>query len=227
MTGSYVRLVLATVAFALAGCASVEEQLPVIDEPLMSAELGGSWERDFSRDDDVNDTLQRAYRVLARSLSDRQRYGGGPVGLPAGEANSLVALARLVELITRPTVLRITQTDEQILVHRKDDFSLSCDFGGPEGAAERSVFGGEYCAWQGRDLVSLNVLPGGLRIEHRFTLSDDGHRLRVTTTASAPQSRTPFSLRRFYQKFEEPAPAYECVETFSMKRVCSTGELDL
>ncbi len=227
MTGRRVQII--AIAFALAGCATVEEPPePVIEQPRMAVDLGGSWERDFSRDDDVNATLQRAYRVLAQSIADRQRYGGpGPTGLPTGEARSLVALARLVEMITRPTVLKITQDDERVLVHRKDDFSLSCDFSGPSGAAELSSFGSEYCAWQGSDLVSLNVLPGGLRIEHRFTLAEDGHRLRVITTASAPQSRTPFSLRRFYRKFEEPAPEYECVETLSMKRVCSTGELDL
>ncbi len=214
----------------LLGCATVEEPKPAEQpEPVaVIADLGGSWERDFSRDDDVNATLQRAYRILARSIADQQRYGGpGPSGLPTGEARSLVALARLVEMITRPTVLKISQDDEHVLVHRKDDFSLSCDFSGPGGASERSSFGSEYCAWQGGDLVSLNVLPGGLRIEHRFTLSEDGYRLRVITTASSPQTRTPFSLRRFYRKFEEPAPAYECVETFSMKRVCSTGELEL
>lgn len=228
MTGSLSRYGLVSALLLIAGCASVEQPLPVVEQPTMAADLGGAWERDFARDDDVNATLQRAYRVLARSLSDQQRYGGaGPTGLPAGEAQSLVALARLVELITRPSVLKITQTDDRVLVHRKDDFSLSCDFSAQGTVSERSVFGAEYCAWQGTDLVSLNVLPGGLRVEHRFTVSDDGHRMRVITTASAPQSRTPFSLRRFYKKFEEPAPAYDCVETFSMKRVCSTSELDL
>ncbi len=226
MTGRVIYIV--AVAAALAGCATVEPPEPVVEEVTMAVDLGGSWERDFARDDDVNATLQRAYRILARSLADRQRYGGpSPGGLPAGEARSLVALARLVELITRPTVLKVTQDEDRVLVHRKDDFSLSCDFSEQGVAAERSSFGSEYCAWQGDDLVSLNVLPGGLRIEHRFTLAEDGHRLRVITTASSPQSRTPFSLRRFYKKFEEPAPEYECVETLSMKRVCSTGELDL
>ncbi len=228
MTGSYLRLGVLLGCLAVAGCASVEEPAPAVIEPVMAADLGGSWERDFARDDDVNATLQRAYRVLARSVTDRQRSGvAGGLGLPSGEAQSLLALARLVEMITRPAVLRISQEDDRILVHRKDDFSLSCNFSGPNGASERSTFGAEYCAWQGSDLVSLNVLPGGLRVEHRFTVSDDGQRMRVITTASAPQSRTPFSLRRFYLKFEEPAPAYDCVETFSMKRVCSTGELDL
>lgn len=227
MTGNLLRMACVCAWLVFAGCASIEEQMPVVTEPPMAADISGAWERDFSRDDDVNATLQRAYRVLARSVSDQQRYGGGPSGLPSREAQSLLALARLVELITRPPVLRISQEDDRILVQREDDFSLSCDFNGQGTAIEQSVFGAEYCAWQGRDLVSLNTLAGGLRVEHRFTVSDNGQQLRVTTTATSPQSRTPFSLRRFYKKFSEPAPAYDCVETFSMKRVCSTGDLDL
>ena len=43
-------------------------------------------------------------------------------------ADSLVALARLAELITRPDVLTIVQDDYEIRVDRKDDFSMLCAF---------------------------------------------------------------------------------------------------
>jgi len=47
------------------------------------------------------------------------------------------------------------------------------------------------------------------------------------TTVSSSTSRVPFTLRRFYTRFQRPAPDYKCIETLSMKRVCSTGELVL
>ena len=62
---------------------------------------------------------------------------------------------------------------------------------------------------------------------HRFTISADSRQLRVVTTLASSTSRVPFTLRRFYTRFERPPPNYSCVETLSMKRVCSTGELKL
>ena len=76
-------------------------------------------------------------------------------------------------------------------------------------------------------LVSHLSLPGGLRITYRFTMSADRQHLRVITTVNSKESRVPFTLQRFYTKFDRPAPAFNCIETLSMKRVCSTGELKL
>ncbi len=198
---------------------------PAVELPV---DIGGSWERDYSRDDDVNATLQRAYNVLAKSLADQQRTGSpARTGISSNEARSLVALARLVEMITRPDVLRITTDENVMLVHRGDDFSLTCSFAGGKPRVIGGTFGAERCFVDNGDLVSRMGLKGGLVIVTRFSVSDDGHQLRVITTASSPDSRTPFSLNRFYRRFEEPAPEYRCVETLSMKRVCSTGELAL
>lgn len=197
------------------------------DRPLMSINLAGSWERDYSRDDDVNATLQRAYNLLARSISDQARLSGqGGGGLSPRQASSLLALARLAELITRPDVLTISQTEHEIQVDRKGDFSMSCSFFASGPGSIASPYGRETCYWDDDDLVSNLQLPEGLRVVHRFTMSSDEERLRVVTTLTSPTSRIPFSLRRFYRKFDRLPPEYNCVETLSMKRVCSTSELE-
>ena len=85
--------------------------------------------------------------------------------------------------------------------------------------------GTEICGWDGSQLVSNLVLQGGLQVTHRFTISTDGQQMRVVTTVSSTTSRIPFTLRRFYSKFERPTSGFNCIETFSMKRVCSTTEI--
>jgi hypothetical protein len=49
----------------------------------------------------------------------------------------------------------------------------------------------------------------------------------VVTTVSSSTARIPFTLSRFYRKFERLPPDFNCIETLSMKRVCSTGEIEL
>ena len=216
---------------AIAGCA----RQPVIDEEMASvaagplpADFSGSWQRNYARDDEVNAALAAAFDRLARSIPD-QRMAGNPV--PAGPSpqqwDSLVALARLAELITRPDVLTIAQDDFEIRVDRKDDFSLLCAFYVGKSKAVESPYGNEVCGWDGENLVSHLDLPNGLQITQRFTMSADRQQLRVITTLDSSTSRVPFTLRRFYSRFERPAPALNCIETLSMKRVCSTGRLEL
>jgi hypothetical protein len=193
----------------------------------MPISLAGSWERDYSRDDDVGATLQRAYNMLAQSVADERMGMPSRSGLSSRQASALLALARLAELITRPDVLTVSQTDHEISVARKDDYSMLCQFYDAGPKPTDSPYGVEICAWEGSDLVSLLQLPEGLRVVHRFTMSDDGQRMRIITTVSSPTSPVPFTLRRFYRKFDRLPPEYNCIETLSMKRVCSTGELEL
>ena len=73
----------------------------------------------------------------------------------------------------------------------------------------------------GQDLV----LPDGLQVTHRFSISTDRQQLRVVTTVASSASRTPFTLQRFYYRFEKPSSGLNCIETLSMKRVCSTTDI--
>ena len=75
--------------------------------------------------------------------------------------------------------------------------------------------------------MSHLVLPDGLQVTHRFTISEDRQQLRVVTTVSSSTARVPFTLQRFYRKFERLPPDFNCIETLTMKRVCSTGEIGL
>jgi hypothetical protein len=221
---------LALLPFVLAACA----EQPVIEPPVlqyegeMPADFSGSWQRDYLRGDEVDAVLRNSYHELSRRISDPQLPRGAvPQGPSQKDVDSLVALARLAELITRPDVLTIVQDAYEIRVDRKDDFSMQCAFFDGVASGIESPHGTEICGWDGKQLVSNLVLPGGLQVTHRFTISSDSRQLRVVTTLASSTSRVPFTLRRFYTRFERPPPNYNCIETLSMKRVCSTGELNL
>jgi hypothetical protein len=216
---------------ALAACTPAE---PVIDEHMMRidgempADLSGSWERDYSRGDDVNQVLRDIYYYLSRTSADRAyTTRPGPVQPSSRDMASIRALARLAELITRPQVLTISQNEHEITIERKDDFSLLCAFYDGVAKGTDSEYGTEICGWDGDQLVSHLVLPDGLQVTHRFTVSEDREQLRVVTTVASSRARVPFTLSRFYRKFERLPPDFNCIETLSMKRVCSTGEIEL
>jgi hypothetical protein len=217
--------------FLIVACTPAQ---PVIDEQMMRidgempADFGGSWERDYSRGDDVNQVLRDIYYYLSRTSADRAyTTRPGPVQPSSRDMQSITALARLAELITRPQVLTISQNDQEITVDRKDDFSLLCAFYDGVAKGTESAYGTEICGWDGDQLVSHLILPDGLQVTHRFTVSEDRQQLRVVTTVSSSTARMPFTLRRFYKKFERLPPDFNCIETLSMKRVCSTGEIEL
>jgi hypothetical protein len=185
----------------------------------MPADLSGSWERDYSRSDDIQGVLNFTLRRTYRPHPDT----GYPV--PSQDTSKVVALARLADLITQPDVLTITQDEYEIKISRKDDFTMLCEF--YEGYAKRteSEFGAEVCNWNGDQLLSYLVLPDGLLVSHRFTVAANGMSLHVSTTIASSASRVPFTVNRVYMKFEPPESGFNCVETLSMNRVCSTGEI--
>ena len=196
----------------------------------MPANLAGSWERDYSRGDDASLVLRRLYNQMSRAA--QQRAAGGPymgssdVGISAKDASSIQALARLADEITRPDVLTISQNEYEISVARKDDFAMLCEFFGGVSKGTDSPYGTEICGWDEDQLVSYLTLRDGLTVIHRFTISDDRNYLRVVTTVASTTSRLPFTLSRFYRRFEPTSSEFNCIETLSMKRVCSTGEIN-
>jgi hypothetical protein len=184
----------------LVACAPAK---PVIDEQMMRfdgempADFSGSWERDYSRGDDVNQVLRDIYYYLSRTSADRAyttRTRPGPVQPSSRDMESVTALARLAELITRPQVLTISQNDQEITVDRKDDFSLLCAFYDGVAKGTESDYGTEICGWDGDQLVSHLILPDGLQVTHRFTVSADREQLRVVTTVSSSAARMPVDV---------------------------------
>ena len=219
------------VALWLAACSSA----PVVNDDMRRvqaprpANFSGSWERDYSRGEDINGALRAAWYHLARTIPDQSYGRGGPVaqGPSPQDYASLMALARLAEAITRSDVLAIYQDEHEVRVEREDDFALLCSFFNGRAKPTESEFGMEICGWDGANLVSSMALPDSLQITHRFTVSADRSNLRVITTVASQHSRVPFTLERFYRRYERPTSNFNCIETLTMKRVCSTGELEL
>ncbi len=228
------RTLIAILAAFLAACGN---QGPVLDttnpsfEGEMPADFSGSWERDYARSQDVNGALNAMFQQRQREVTQQQQMNqvprGGPVvsGLSQREIKGMVDLAKLVEEITREEVLTISQDEYEVRIAKKDDFAMSCSFFDGVAQGTDSPYGTEVCSWEGNDLVSHLVLPGGLIISRRYTISPDGEFLREITTAKSSATRSPLVLHRYYIKFEAPPRAFNCVETLSMKRVCSTGEI--
>lgn len=219
------------ICLCLAGCAQqsvIRTDTPRLDGS-MPADFSGSWERDYSRGNEITGALQDAYYRLSRTLPDQQRYrsGPGPVPLPQREMAAVYALAQLAELITRFGVVTIVQNENEIRIDREDDFALLCAFYDGGARAATSVYGSEICGWDGEQLVSRIDFPDGLQITQRFTISADRKQLRVVTTVASDTARVPVTVSRFYSRFDRPAPDFNCVETLSMKRVCSTGDIEL
>ena len=217
------RIKISAVACLLvAACAPNQ---PTIDTSIrsysggMPVDLSGSWERDYSRSDDIQGVLNSTLRRIYRPQPDSDYPA------PTQDLSKVVALAKFAEMITRPDVLTITQDEYEIKIARKDDFTMLCEF--YEGYAKRteSEFGAEVCSWNGHQLVSHLVLPDGLLVSHRFTAAANGMSLQVSTTISSKGTRVPFTVNRVYMKFEPPESDFNCLETLSMKRVCSTGEI--
>lgn len=192
--------------------------------------LSGSWERDYSRGEDIQVALNRAFNQMggsARSsgFSTDPRTGGPYISQQ--RADAVVALARLAELITRQDVITIEQSAHEISVDRKDDFSISCEFYDGTAKGPLTDYGSEICGWENDDFISNLVLPGALLVGHRFTMGPDGERLRVITTVATDVAGVPLVLERFYRKFEPSSSKFNCVETLSMNRVCSTSKEEL
>ena len=226
---------LIVVLLLLAACASRGPTLDTVNpsfEGSLPVDFSGSWERDYARSQDIRGALNAMFQDRQRQVMQQQQLNsmsrGGPptAGLSQREINGMLALAQLVEEITRHDVLTVSQDDYEIRIARKDEFSLSCSFYDGVAQGTDSPYGTEVCSWNGNDLISHLALPDGLLISRRYTLSPDGNQLREITTASSSATRSPLILHRYYLKFEAPAKPFNCVETLSMKRVCSTGEVE-
>jgi len=191
--------------------------------------LSGSWERDYSRGDIVSVEVNRVLRQIQRTAIDprmtNDRISAANTSDTRRKISRVLALAQLADMITQVDTLTIAQSEHHISVERKGDFAISCEFYDSVAQGPETEYGNEICGWDGHQFVSRLILPDGLRVSHRFTISTDGKSLLVSTTVSSSATTTPFTLDRYYNQFERPASAFNCIETLSMKRVCSTGEI--
>jgi hypothetical protein len=210
----------------LAGCAS---NPPVtVPETYTTAEavdFSGAWEIDYARSDDVNRELKSLMLSLSRgagaSAGRDPSYRQAPVNRSAASVNITVALAQLADEITRPQVLKIEQSEYDIEIDRGDEaFSLNCVLFDDRPEYEEGPLATELCGWNEDRLVFRTTLPDGLNVIHRLTLAPDGDQLHIATTLSAPGTAVPFTLSRFYNRFEPRPDRYQCEETLTRGRVC-------
>ena len=199
------------------------------NQSSMRTDLSGLWGRDYFRGDDVNRALEQWFRRLRRPAPNLRPAGlpeldnAGVVSSPR-DVNSILALARLADELTRPRYFTISQTENEISVEREDDFDISCQFSGGAAEGPGNAYGQEICGWSGDIFISRLYLPDGLLVSHRYTVHPEGEELHVATTVSLRTTGMSFTLNRFYNKYEQSSSMFNCVDTLSMNRVCTTEE---
>lgn len=183
----------------------------------------GSWEKDFGRSDKWDVELQRTIDQLNREMERSQGRGdGGNIGISGSRrgAGNLISHARLAELITRQTTMRIVQTDTEVRIERPGDAALICSTKNSDEDSFNSPHGKEYCGWDRQQLVFQISLADGVFIEHRFSVDPGGESLSMLTSVSSRNS-LPFNLISFYNSYDAPEDGIHCVQTLSRGRVCS------
>lgn len=203
------------------GCANEPPiEMPVHD-PV--AELGGHWEVDYARSDTVQTQINASFREVQREIRRRQEAverGVSPQGMPLGDFDTLIALAKMAELVTDSDVLEIEQDPHILRVERANNFALSCDL--DEAQVVHSLLGAERCWWDGRQWYFLVRLPDGLSIEHRFSVSKDSRSLAQRTVLAAPGVNRDLEVVRIYSRYDPSTRGFRCTETLSRGRVCTT-----
>jgi len=197
-----------------------------VRESRLRPNLSGSWEMDYARSDRWDDELHRTVNQLQReALLRHQRGDGGPwvLGNARRQARAIMAKARLADMVTRQGAFDITQTSDQVRIDRVDDAPLICSTDPKRQETFSSSHGQESCAWDRRQLLFEIALPEGVTIQHRFSLDSGGDGLSVLTRVSS-RDAPPFDLRQFYVRFDKAESSFQCLQTLSQGRVCSTEE---
>ena len=188
----------------------------------MPVSFAGAWERNYSRGGDIQENVTRLARQLNRTYGsatpNSRRSSGFTSSSPS--LGPIIAMARLADSITRSDVLMIEHDIEKIVVERQEDFALTCEFSNSTYQQFESALGSELCGWEGGRMVFHVELPDNLTVTHRLTLSSDGQELNVATTITSPATSTPYTLNRFYYRFEPLESPYHCEQTLSRKKVC-------
>jgi len=205
----------------LLGCRASPQ--PAVDSARPTSDFSGHWEVDYARSDSVDNQLNSTFREIQRELRRRNEAAerGAPYpGSPIGDVDSLLALAKMAELVTEPALLEVKQDDRAIWIERENSFALTCRFEAFQPAA--SLLGQETCWWDGVQWHFLIELPDGLVIKHQFSRSDDGLSLAQRTRLSNPRSGSDFTISRIFSRYDPSGRGYVCRETLSKGKVCTT-----
>jgi len=222
------RLLLSTVVFSLLliGCAASSETVIEL-RPATPQSLAGFWEVDYSRSDNLNEQLSSIARRVQREAAKRARAAedGRPfIASVLPSSNELVTLARLTEVITEPTLLEIYQDDSQIRIKRDNSFALNCAaLPSTVGFSETvDVVGAQRCGWDADQLLFELQLFEGLKVSHRFSISQSNDALLMTTIVKTTSSAYPFRVNQYFTRYDPADLGYRCERTLSRGTVCTT-----
>ncbi len=205
----------------LSGCAS--EPGEVLSSDVAIPDFAGHWEVDYARSDSVQTQLNASFREVQRELRRRREAaerGANYQGASLGNVDTLIALAKMAELVTESELLEIFQDKHLVRIERENSFALSCSLEGVQSVP--SQLGAEQCWWDGRQLSFSVLLPDGLAIKHRFARSNDGLSLAQRTALSAPGVSRDVEVVRIFSRFDPTARGFRCTQTLSRGRVCTT-----
>jgi hypothetical protein len=219
----FVRMAMTLCIFlALLGCgASTTSQPRVADTPI--ADFSGHWEVDYARSDSVQTQLNSTFRDIqrqARRQRDAAERGVTYQGPPLGDVETILALAKMAELVTASDLLVVHQDTAFVRIDRENSFALVCDI--RDGQSSVTQLGQETCWWDGQQLHFYIELPEGLSIRHRFVRSADGALLAQRTRLTTRGTQRDFEVSRIFARFEPGNRGYQCINTLSRGRVCST-----
>ena len=211
-----------SVFLVLCGCGvSTTLQQRVADTPV--ADFSGHWEVDYARSDSVQTQLNSTFRDIqrqARRQRDAAERGVTYQGPPLGDVDTILALAKMAELVTGSDLLVVHQDIAFVRIDRENSFALVCDI--RDGQTSVTQLGQETCWWDGQQLHFSIELPEGLSIRHRFVRSADGALLAQRTRLTTRGTQRDFEVSRIFARFEPSNRGYQCINTLSRGRVCST-----
>lgn len=177
----------------------VAYQVPA-QAPEQIPDLAGNWVINDSLSDNTDRQVEAALRaagerVQRRLFGSKQRYRGGP---PEHELYDRISYDRILHIALQEPAYRFTYADDFNRVAYTDNRSRSVSL---TGLAEIEDF--SLAHWEGDTLViEAHVRDGGFT-EERYTLIENGLRLRARFTIKPRSFQVPIELERIY---ERPAP---------------------
>ena len=210
----------------MAGCGSAPALETFSSQPV--SDLSGDWEVDYAQSESIQTQINARFREVQREMRRRQdalEKGAKYQGRSVGDVDTLIALAKMTELVTEPSVLTIEQDQRWLRIERDSSFALTCRLDEQSGA-DVSELGAEWCWWDGKQWHFAVQLPEGLVVEHRFVISEDRDALAHRTVISARGTGTQLEVMRVFTRYDNTNRGYRCIETLSKGLVCTTESAD-
>ena len=210
----------------MAGCGNAPA--PETFSSQTVSDLSGDWEVDYAQSESIQAQINARFREVQREMRRRQdalEKGARYQGRPVGDVDTLIALAKMAELVTEPSVLTIEQDQRWLRIKRDSSFALTCRLDEQSGA-DVSQLGAEWCWWDGQQWHFAVQLPEGLMVEHRFVISEDRDALAQRTVMSVKGTGAQLEVMRVFARYDNTNGGYRCTETLSKGLVCTTESAD-